>query len=139
MPARKDEVGGLTTYRRRHGIKGCKPANMVFYGDSHVGGLVKWLGRPGVRGGPSKLEIDVFKGSQFIYSGGSKWTNVHKRVQGIDVPVHQTHGNLWGKVIQEIREERYFPEYIYVSCIGNDLDNLNDKLYTNMVLCISIA
>ena len=66
---------------------------------------------------------------RFVYSGGSRWLNVMDRVQGIEVPDHQTQGDLWGKLLHEINFGGYIPEYLYVALTSNDLDKINDQFF----------
>ncbi len=116
---------GRTTYDRRHDIDSTRAPRIVFYGDSHIGHLYQWSKNIDTSGSPWQLERKVLSDSKYIYSGGSKWTNVHTRVQGIDTPVWQRQGNIWKRVMEDIENSNYETEYLYISCFGNDLDLIN--------------
>ena len=126
IPATK----GKTTYKRRHGIEETHRPRIVFYGDSHIGRLLTWYLHTRGLGTADMLEKELLDNSKFIYSGGSRWDTVHNRVQGIEVPEHQRQGNLWDKVMRQVTAGEYKPEYVFISCSGNDLDKWNDSLYT---------
>ena len=91
-----------------------------------------WITKIRAIGGPSDLEQKAMSKCKFIYSGGSRWGNIHSRVQGIDTPVHQMQGNLWKKVNDEIAAGTYTPEYVFVICSSNDFDKINDCYYDKL-------
>ncbi len=124
-----DAFKGKTTYTRRANIDELKAPNVVYYGDSHIGRLQRWSQYVETNGTFWSLEKKVLSNSRYIYSGGSTWANVHKRVQGVDVPLHQRQGNTLKKVMDEIEKGGYKADYLFVSCFGNDMDQLNDRYY----------
>ena len=124
-----DPFKGRTTYTRRVNIDGLRAPNVVYYGDSHVGRLQKWAQYVETNGTFWSLEKKVLSKSRYIYSGGSTWANVHRRVQGKDVPLHQKQGNTWKQVMDEIDRGDYVAEYVFISCFGNDMDQMNDRYY----------
>ena len=124
-----DPFKGKTTYTRRVNIDELRAPNVVYYGDSHIGRLQRWSMYVEANGTFWSLESKVLSRSRNIYSGGSTWANVHRRVQGLDVLLHQRQGNTWKKVMDEMDKGDYKAEYVFVSCFGNDMDQLNNRYY----------
>ena len=122
-------VKGRTTLTRSCYIEEAPPPKTVFYGTSHIGRLLKWKLNVNAMGGPNDIEQKLLRESKFIYSGGSKWYNIHDRVQGKGVPLHQRQGDTWGKVLHEINVNGFKPEYVVVCCLANQLCELNDWYY----------
>ena len=122
---------GMTTYKW-YGYMSIDPPNMIFYGDSHIGRLLSWKLDVCARGGPDIAEQYFLKNSKFVYSGGSKWANIHERVQGKGVPLHQRQGNLWQMVLDDVDKGLYSPEFLYISLLGNDMCQLNDSYYHHL-------
>ena len=114
----KPATEGLTTYKRRGGIDSTPPPKMIFFGDSHITRLYYWNNSKLAKGGPNDLEQKILRNSRFIYSGGSKWFNVMDRVTAEKVPAHQTQGNLWQIVVDEVTSGEYIPEHFYNFVIG---------------------
>ena len=132
-----DATAGRTTLTRRNRIEEMLPPKIVFYGDSHIGRLLLWKLDLDHTQFVNDLEDKILRDSRFIYSGGSKWLNVHSRVQGIDVPSHQKQGNTWIRVINDIENGYFDPEFLYISCSGNDLCQINDAYYDGLSLSLS--
>ncbi len=61
--------------------------------------------------------------------GGSKWRNMHERVQGRNVPLHQTQGDTWGRMLAKYSSKDFQPTHIFLSGNGNDICETNDGFY----------
>ena len=127
-----DATSGRTTLTRRNRIDEMKSPKIVFYGDSHIGRLLLWKLDLDNTQFMNDLEDKVLRESRFIYSGGSRWLNIHQRVQGKGVPPHQKQGNSWERVIEDIHKGNYSPEYLFMSCSGNDLCQINDIYFDRL-------
>ncbi len=127
-----DATTGRTTFTRRNRIEEMNPPKIVFYGDSHIGRLLLWKLDLDHTQFMYDLEEKILRDSRFIYSGGSKWSNIHTRVQGIGVPSHQKQGNTWLRVISDIEKGHYDPDFLFLSCSGNDLCQINDAYYDKL-------
>ena len=119
---------GRTTRTRSKFIEKAPPPKAIYYDTSHIGRLCKWKSDVRAEGGPHDIEQRLLRDSKFIYSGGSKWYNIHNRVQGKGVPPHQKQENTWKSVLTDI-ENGYTPEYVIVCCMANELCEWNDKYY----------
>ena len=119
---------GRHTYTRSKYIEKAPPPRTIYYGTSHIGRLCRWKSDILAECGPNDIEQHLLKDSKFVYSGGSKWYNIHSRVQGKGVPDWQKQGNTWQRVLCDI-ENGYVPEYVVVCCMANELCEWNDKYY----------
>ena len=122
------ETTGMTTCKR-YGYMAVDPPKIIFYGDPHIGRLLRWSSSTSLRGGPDITEQYLLKTSEYIFSGGSRWANIDERVRGIGVPSHQKQGDLWTEITAKVNSKLFVPEYVYVSMMGNDMCSLNDNYY----------
>ncbi len=113
---------------RHRDIKNIDPPKVLYYGDSHMGRLKWWADGDYGRFKPNELEKLVLSGSRFAYSGGSHWSDVHQRVNGINLPVHQKQGDTWGPIVKS----DFVPDYIFMSCGSNTLDLYNDQYFVRI-------
>ncbi len=119
-------VGAQTIWKRRRQIKNREMPTVLFYGDSQLTRFKNWIKNPNQVEGPTFLDRYVLQHKHFCAVGGSKFSTIHDRVQGINVPPTQPfRGNLWRytNVVKELR-----PDYIVVSLGFNDISGF-DRLY----------
>ena len=75
--------GGLSLWRMRHDLQKLKPYDIpiiMFYGDSHLMNLKRWLKINYPAEGPRQLDIKVMKRSHFVAVGGSNINNMDSHV-----------------------------------------------------------
>ena len=113
----------MTTALRHRDIKHICPPRILFYGNSCVGRLCWWKEGTYGSSGPDELENIVLSESKFTYSGGAKWSDVHRRVNGLDLPMHQTQGDTWSPIV----EAGFDPLYVFMVVGSNTVDSLNDS------------
>ncbi len=113
---------------RHRDIMNIDPPKVLYYGDSHLGRLKWWTDGDYGRFKPNALEEIVLSESRFAYSGGSKWSDVHHRVNGINLPAHQKQGDTWGPIVNS----EFRPDYIYISCGSNTYDQYNDQYFVKL-------
>ncbi len=120
-----DDCGAQSIWKQRHQIPKHEMPSILFYGDSHLTNMKKWLTVPAKKGGPKWLDKKVLKHRHFCAVGGSTFANVHNRVQGIKVPDTQPfRGNLWRYTVafKELK-----PDYLILSLGFNDVDKFDRK------------
>ena len=96
-------------------------ANCPTLGDSHLTHFKAWVNTDEDYGGPDELDRHVLEHKHFCAVGGSTFSNVHDRVNNINVPTTQPYrGNLWRYTVyfKELK-----PDYILVSLGTNDSSN----------------
>ena len=125
---------GKSTRSRRLLIEEVEPPQFLYFGDSHIGRLFNWSQMREDGCGPDFWEYRLLQKCEYIYSGGSRWCNVLKRVRGIDVPLHQTQGDTWGDMMTRFLDGRFQPTHIFVSCSGNDICQINDSYFCKIRL-----
>ena len=111
---------------RRRDIDKCPPPGILFYGASHVKRLKLWNEDFKSDRCPMWYDRKILNASRFVYSGGSKWSDVDTRVQGINVPSSQKQGNTWQ---QTLDDKTFIATEIYLICGSNDIDYTNDILF----------
>ena len=116
----------MDTHDRWRDILINRPPNAVFVGDSHVSRMKLWLDWVHLNEQRFKLETKALGMSLLVYTGGSRWDTLYDRVQGINVPSHQTHGNILQQVLDN---KEITPEFIFWISGINDLDWYNDKYH----------
>ena len=109
-----------------------EPPQFLYFGDSHIGRLRNWALMHGDGCGPDLWEHKLLDKCEFVYSGGSRWDTVLKRVHGIDVPIHQTQGDTWGDMIEKYCNGSFKPTHVFLRCSGNDVCHINDKYFVKI-------
>ena len=108
--------------------------HMLLYGASHLTRLETWLGLtrdPEDETKPTALDGRALSKARYCAVGGSKFSTIHERVQGINVPPHQPQkGNQW----KQLLEDKYKRAYTGVCLGGNDTSAFRDKLLKRLNL-----
>ena len=123
------DEGGQSIWRMRRQLREIKPKDIptiLFYGDSHLTHLKRWMKVTCPTTGPKGLDKKIMKRAHYCAVGGSNFMNVDERVRGIKVPETQKwQGNQWRYTLN-VKELN--PTYILVSLGTNDCDSFDRKL-----------
>lgn len=117
---------------RRRDIDKCPPPAILFYGASHVKRLMLWKNDFKNDYCPLWYDRKVLNAGRYVYSGGSKWSDVDDRVRGINVPASQTQGDTWQAALDDVS---FNATEVYIMCGSNDIDYTNDILFYKLKNC----
>ena len=96
-----------TLMKIKNFILRCRMPKLLLYGDSHITRLEDWTKKPVVftdMYGPKPLDQRALKNIEFCAVGGTKFSTVHSKVCGINVPVYQRRrGNQWKHVTEDLK------------------------------------
>ena len=126
--AEVNERDGRSIFRLRKHLWKYEMPRMLLYGASHLTRLETWMGLqrdPEDASRPTALDGRALSRARYCAVGGSKFSTIHDRVQGINVPLHQPpKGNQWQKLL----DDKYMPSYTVVCLGGNYTSAFRDKL-----------
>lgn len=92
--------------------------NVLFIGSSHVERMQYFVEDCNT---PDKYR-DLLATSHFMGVGGMKWTNIHKWLNGVDLPEHKQHlGDLFGIY----HCSHFHPHFVCLIVGSNDTDDVN--------------